>query len=160
MSSILQDHCGYAHSSWEDWGYIHILVCVGLCIVTTTTSIWLFLYVQCLYLNGIKFMLIFFCRVPMYGELKLALFIYLWYPKTKVKKNIKAIVEIITSHITMFVSELWNIFCASCREAAMSITQCCGLMCISTKEALRRCCRIGGYGPGIWPFSIIKTAPN
>lgn len=56
----------------------------------TTTSIWPFLYVQCLYLNGIKFMLIFFCRVPMYGELKLALFIYLWYPKTKVKKKCKS----------------------------------------------------------------------
>lgn len=26
-----------------------------------------------------------FARLPMYGELKLALFIYLWYPKTKVR---------------------------------------------------------------------------
>ena len=44
----------------------------------------------------------------MYGELKLALFIYLWYPKTKVKKKEKkkAIVEIVISYITMFVSEL------------------------------------------------------
>lgn len=27
------------------------------------------------------------CRVPMYAEMKLALFIYLWYPKTKVSKE-------------------------------------------------------------------------
>ena len=77
----------------------------------------------------------------MYGELKLALFIYLWYPKTKVKK---AIVEIIISYITMFVSDLRNIFCASCREAAMSMIPCCGLLCLSANQTLTGRCRSGG----------------
>ena len=49
---ILQDHCGYAHNSWEDWGYIHFMVCVGLCMYTTTTSIWLFVYICTVYLTG------------------------------------------------------------------------------------------------------------
>lgn len=56
-------------------------------------------------------MLNFFWRLPMYGEMKLAFFIYLWYPKTKVKRDLHRFKWNHTSKFTMFVSENVKNFC-------------------------------------------------
>lgn len=37
--------------------------------------------------------LLFYERVPMYGEVKLAFFVYLWYPKTKVINQLNSTVD-------------------------------------------------------------------
>jgi hypothetical protein len=75
-----QDYCGHGYSLRErDF------------LVSSILLTYCFLHI----LKSVAYSLIFACllyctyaRMPMYSEMKLAFFVYLWYPKTKVRKHI------------------------------------------------------------------------
>ena len=72
---MFQDYCGHGYSLWE-----------RDLLVSSILVAYYFLYI----LKPVTYLLmsIVLVRMPMYSEMKLAFFVYLWYPKTKVWKHV------------------------------------------------------------------------
>ena len=74
---MFQDYCGHGYSLWER----DLLVSQFLLL----TIFFIFGSISLIYACLSYCILV---RMPMYSEMKLAFFVYLWYPKTKVRKQV------------------------------------------------------------------------